>query len=154
MFKDGLMFAGVKKWQEYSENNEENVKRTSRTFEDDDLMPLQENVLSVNFGLDMVVAITKVPFKCYLFLLFQEKLYRTNGISLLYSREIKIGSFWKHCASVGSYFVHEFEARLELKFITYDLSYRGIAKWFGVHYNKEAHFSSAGRCKEGPYFVA
>jgi len=28
--------------------------------------------------------------------------------------------------------------------------YRGIAKWFGAHYNQGVGFSSAVKCKKGP----
>lgn len=52
--------SGAKKWQEYCEADDEGPKRTSRNLEDDDLLPLPENVLSTNYGLDIVVAITKV----------------------------------------------------------------------------------------------
>lgn len=51
---------GVKKWQDYSESGDDGLKRTSRNLDEEDLLPLQENVLSTNYGLDMVVAITKV----------------------------------------------------------------------------------------------
>jgi len=34
---------------------------------------------------------------------------------------------------------------VRIVYITYDLlsDYRGVAKWFGAHYNQEARFSSA-----------
>jgi len=28
--------------------------------------------------------------------------------------------------------------------------YRGIAKWFGAHYNQQVHIRSAVKCKKGP----
>jgi len=36
--------------------------------------------------------------------------------------------------------------------ITYDSrwDYRGMAKWFGAHYNQEVRFSSAVKCKKEP----
>ncbi|KAL0273937.1 UNVERIFIED_CONTAM: hypothetical protein PYX00_006495 [Menopon gallinae] len=52
----------AKKWQEYCEAGDEGPKRTSRNLEDDDLLPLPENVLSTNYGLDIVVAITKTDY--------------------------------------------------------------------------------------------
>jgi len=29
--------------------------------------------------------------------------------------------------------------------------YRGMAKWFGAHYNQEVRFSSVVKCKKGPH---
>jgi len=33
--------------------------------------------------------------------------------------------------------------------MTYLSDYRGMAKWFGTHYNQEVRFSSAVKCKKG-----
>jgi len=66
------------------------------------------------------------------------------------------------CGSVGKDFVyhaygHRFESRLKCKFSDFPhhlrlllSDYRGMAKWFGVHYNQEVRFSSAVKCKKGP----
>jgi len=51
---------------------------------------------------------------------------------------------------------HEFESRLKCKFSNFPhhlllflLShYKGMAKWFGDHYNQEVRFSSALKCKK------
>jgi len=31
--------------------------------------------------------------------------------------------------------------------------YRGLAKWFGAHYNQEVRFSSAVKCVKGPWVL-
>lgn len=55
-----MMFKGIKKWQEYSDIAEEGPKRASKALDEEDLLPLPDNVLTTNYGLDIVVCITKV----------------------------------------------------------------------------------------------
>jgi len=64
------------------------------------------------------------------------------------------------CGSVGEDFVyhacgHEFKSRVKRKFSNFPhhlwlllTDYRGIAEWFGVHYNQEVLFSSVVKCKK------
>jgi len=60
------------------------------------------------------------------------------------------------CGSVGKDLVyhacgHEFEFSVFPRHLWLLLSeYRGVAKWFGAHYNQEVRFSSAVKCKKWP----
>ncbi|KAK6623756.1 hypothetical protein RUM43_009609 [Polyplax serrata] len=52
----------IKKWQEYSDIAEEGPKRASKALDEEDLLPLPDNVLTTNYGLDIVVCITKTDY--------------------------------------------------------------------------------------------
>jgi len=70
------------------------------------------------------------------------------------------------CGSVGEDLVyhacgHEFESQLKWNFFIFPhhlwlllSDYRGMAKWFGAHYNQDVRFSLAVKCKKGLNFAA
>ncbi|EEB13641.1 Cytoplasmic dynein 1 light intermediate chain, putative [Pediculus humanus corporis] len=70
----------AKKWQEYSEAAEEGPKRASKALDEEDLLPLPDNVLTTNYGVDIIVCITKTD---YMSMLEKEYDYREEHFDFI-----------------------------------------------------------------------
>jgi len=92
--------------------------------------------------------------------LWWKRIQKERKVSLLKYQMQKLAGLMAKYGWVGKDFVyhacgHEVEFPLKWNIfnsppMTLVSDYRGMAKWFGAHYNQEVRFSSAVWCKKGP----